>query len=386
MPEQSSDTTVGATTEPAPSSEVVEQSKPAPEPATTSFAEALYRAAREDGHQMGTDVTSKEETPPKPDPDEPEADVTPVEDEEPVAATVETEPPKGLSISDQLDWYKDKGEKPPWFLERISEQSATLAKRTERLEKAERERDEARAEAAKRSGPQPTRDEPFRDVFDQSELEKFENIYRGILRTAIANPNGADGVNLGKNPDGSDNIVDLDAEGMLELRTKADTALTVDIPARKRFLEKFEKQRDDYRAKAEVANAEAFQKYPEFKNPEDPFTKEAASLLKANPNLEAVLGPETLLWLGRALKGKELETNGANGTGTDAAQRILQSARTKIAPTTVKTRSLPERKGADVAGAKKNLEQRGDTESGEALVTSILSQRRGTAKRIESMA
>src|ERR1051325_4167362 len=194
MSEPSSEATV-VSEESAPETTVQEQTQT--QPATTSFAEALKQAAREGGHQLGTDFPPTEEKAPEPEATqtetEPESE-TPVEAEAETQPPAEeqTEPPKGLSISDQLNWYKDHGKEAPWYLGRIAEQSATLAKRTERLEKAEQRAQELEAQLSKQSGPQPTREQPFANVWDRDELKKLENTYEELLKVATLHPNGVE--------------------------------------------------------------------------------------------------------------------------------------------------------------------------------------------------
>lgn len=383
MPAEPADTTVGVSTEAAPET-VPEQTQP--EPATTSFAEALAIAARENGHQLsGTEPPKQEEQSTTTEAEIPGTEPEPESPEgTPPATQPETEPPKGLSIGEQISWYKDHGKEVPWYFPRIAEQSVTIAKRTERLEKAEQRVQELEGMLSKQSGPQPTREQPFANVWDRDELKKLENTYEELLKVATLHPNGVEGVVVGKNKDGSDIVEDWDADKIAEIRYNSDRALRKDIPARRQDLD----QRDRFLVERRKADAVALDKYPEFKDADNPMTQKAITIIKQNPNLEYVLGPEILTWVARALKGEELEAkrNGSNGTVGDAAQRIVQSAGTRIAPSVTKTRSVPDRKGADVASAKQTLEKRGDQESGEALVSSILSQRRGTAKRIEHVA
>ncbi len=365
--------------EAAPEIKGAEQS---PEPATTSFAAALLAAAKAEGHEVGLSDPVKTEAEPEPEEivvgDEPP---TPPEGQDVKEVDPETEPPKGLSIGEQLAWYKDHDQKSPWYLSRIAEQSATLGKRTERLERAEAKVQELQSELQKAQGPQPTQEQPFADVWDKNELVKLENTYEKILEMSIKYPNGVEGVVTGKNPDGSDKTESFDAEQIADMRYKADKALRKDIPNRQKLLE----QRDQLIVATQRSEADALGKYPEFKDPENPMRKEAVELFRANPNLGAVLGPDALLWMARALKGKSLESNGTNGSENDSVNRITQAARTKIAPITTKTRSMPERKGADVAGAKKQLEEKGTMDAAEALVGALLAPRRGTAKKVESL-
>lgn len=382
MPEQSSEATV-VSEESAPETTVQEQTQP--EPATTSFAEALAIAVREGGHQFGgIEPPKQEEQSTTTEAEIPGTEPETGSPERPPATQPETEPPKGLSIVEQISWFKDHGKETPWYLPRIAEQSATLGKRTERLEKAEQRVQELEGMLSKQSGPQPTREQPFANVWDRDELKKLENTYEELLKVATLHPNGVEGVVVGKNKDGSDIVEDWDADKIAEIRYNSDRALRKDIPARRQDLD----QRDRFLVERRKADAIALDKYPEFKDADNPMTQKAITIIKQNPNLEYVLGPEILTWVARALKGEELEAkrNGSSGAVGDAAQRIVQSAGTRIAPSVTKTRSVPDRKGADVASAKQNLEKRGDTESGEALVSSILSQRRGTAKRIEHVA
>lgn len=363
---ETSDTATG-TSEESESAKETEQSRP------VSLAEALLRAAKDEGQDIGDGKLPTVADEPEPE-SETETDEEPEEKEpEPVAAEDETHK---KSIDDQIAEYEKKGEKPPWYLKRISEESAKRRDRTEdaateRLAraKAEEKVQQLEAQLAKTSGPVPTAKEPFADIYDEVGLKKLENQYEEILKFTKKNRDGAEGVKIGEE------VKDLDAEAIADMEYKADKALRKDLPARRQYL--VERSR---------ADAAAMEVYPEFQDPNSDMTKEAIGILRARPELETILGPEVLIWIGNALTGRKalMARNGKAKPVETPAEQIQHASKTKIAPTPTRSRSMFERKGPDIKAAKKTLEERGDNESAEALIGAILERgASGAAKRVE---
>lgn len=382
---------VDATTESDAEPKATEQSKP-DEQRSSQFTADLLRAAQEDGHSIGFEAPKAEtEDEPNPDDEQPEPEAEPAEEPTETEEPAEPEPtaPEGAepaSIDEQIAAYKAKSEKPPWYLVRISEETAKRKERTERAERAEARAQEAESRAkelesqlAGATAPPPTEANPFSDVYDPTQLSKLESQYERILEFAEKNRDGAEDVLVGRNKDGSDIRKDLTPEEIADMRYKADRALRKDIPQRRGYL--------DARAKAD---AQALEIYPDLKDGTSDMTKEAISILRANRNLETVLGPEALIWIGHAIAGRNLylkrngKTDGTAAVRTDAATRIAASAKAKIAPTPTKARAPIERaRGADLAAANRKLEERGDADSAEEVVGLLLSKRGSTAKKLE---
>jgi hypothetical protein len=78
--------------------------------------------------------------------------------------------------------------------------------------------------------------------------------------------------------------------------------------------------------------------------------------------------------------------NGAAKVKSPEAKKIVQAAKTQIAPTPTRSRSFVERgtRSVNVDKAAKKFEQTGDADAAEALVGAIFAQR-GGSKRLEPM-
>lgn len=390
---------VDATTESDATSEATEQSSV--ESPTTSFEAALLKAAAEDGHTLGKADLPEATAEPDIEPEQLEAEHAKALKElgEPELPELPETPPEGKdveekaepevkhgTIAEQVAAYKARGEKPPWELVRILEESTKRRHDREvvipglqtRAEAAEAKAAQLEAQLASTSAPPPTADNPFADVYDPAQLTKFEDTYEKILEFSEKNRDGAENVLVGREPNGTEIRKDLTAEEVADMRYKADRALRKDIPQRRALL-----------AERAKADAVALEIYPELQDSQSDMTKEAIAILKANRQLETVLGPEALIWIGHAIKGRNayLSQNGkTTATRSDAATRIETAARTKIAPTPTKSRSGIERKGSDLAALNKKFEKRGDKEAAEELVGALLQKRGTTAKKLEPIA
>jgi hypothetical protein len=95
-----------------------------------------------------------------------------------------------------------------------------------------------------------------------------------------------------------------------------------------------------------------------------------------------------MIWIGHALAGRAAAVAKLNGNGNGAlkskdANRIVASSKERLAPTTIKNRSLQDRKGSGLAEASKKLEERGDSESAEEFVAQALSKGRSHPREVQ---
>ncbi len=380
MKSQTSDTATGDAEETEPQGKV-EQTK---ESQSISIADSLLELAKAEGHDIGdvpvTPPSATEETQPPEGDDAPEDET--VVDEQPE----ETAPPatEHKSIEAQIAEAKAKGEKPAWYLTRIAEESEKRRRANSDAETLRSDLQAARTEAqqyqqqlAQASAPRPTPNAPLADIYDEPSLRRVEDSYEKILEFAELNRDGATDVVVGRDKDGNPVKQDFTPEEVAQLRLKADRALRRDIPQRRQLLV----------ARAQM-DAQALEIYPELKDAQNPMTQEVLAVLKTNPMVAEVLGPEALIWIGHALKGREafLKSRNGNGTGTartDSAQRIVKAATQKIAPTQPKTRSFTERRsGSDLAQLNQRLEEEGSEEAGLEYLNA-LSSKRGSAKELK---
>ena len=341
---------------------------------TLSFAQQLLASADNEGHDIGEAEVPKA---PEHEPDtEPEDETTPPEgyDVTPPEAA-EKEPT--LSIDEQIAAHRAKGEKPPWYLVRISEESAKRRERTEALERAQSEAQQLRAQLAQASAPRPTASNPFADIYDEPGLQKLEAQYEKVLEFAEKNRDGAEGVLIGTAKDGAEIRRDLTPDEVAEMRYKADKALRKDLPLRRAFLS----QRYDQDRKAIEA-------YPDLAKADTDLCQNVVGTLQRIPQLESVVGPDVAIWIADAFAGRAARLskngNGSNGKTPSTASVIAKSAQTRIAPTKT-SRSIPERKGTDLAAAKKRLEDEGTQEAADAyLEAKWASRSSGGAKPVAS--
>jgi hypothetical protein len=363
-------------------SEATEQTKSTEQ--NLSFAEELLSDAQAEGIDIGDaklpEATAETAAEPETKTEESEPDTEVKAESEEQTAEPETD---DKSIEGQIAKAKAKGVKPEWYYTRLSEEIGKRKERTEDLRKAEARLRDTEAEVQRLQGmvaqssvPAPTTQNPMADIYDEPALQRLEGTYEKILEFAEKNRDGAENVIVGKDKDGNEIRKDFTPDEIAEMRYKADKALRKDIPQRRGYLV----------ARAQ-ADAAAYEIYPEFKDPEATLTQEAISILRATPQLETVLGPEVLLWIGHALKGRQQsmsrngKANGKTPAATTAADKIEKASQTRLAPTATQSRAFIERKGADTKTAAKQLEEKGDTESAEAYLDAVFSQRKGTVKK-----
>ncbi len=338
----------------------------------TSFEDALLKAAVEDGHTIGppkaeTEAEAKPEEPGTETESEPE---TVAESETDDDAETEEEKPSAK---------KDKW--PESASKRVAEETAKRKRANERADKAEALAAQFQAQLTQTVAPRPTEDNPFGDVQDVNALDRLERSYEKTMDLADENPDGAVDVVIGRGTDGKEIRKDFTPEELVILRKKADKAIRKFIPERRTYLQQ--------RA---VADAQALEVYPELKDPDSDFTKAAGYLAQRLLTGEAQKDPTLLVWIGHAVKGyqESLKRNGNTETQVKSpeAKRIVESARTKVAPTPTKTRSFVERRtsSANLEKATKKFEETKTEEAAEEMLAAIFSQRGGGSKRLEPIA
>jgi hypothetical protein len=338
---------------------------------TTNYADTLLALAREDGHSVGLEdppEETEEET------ETTEADVPGVEpkaEEEPVETEEEDK-----EEEEKPEQVKDAGEKLVPLREVLAERDKKK-RANERAEQAEAKAAQLEAALSQSLTPKPTEDDPFRDILDPNQLDRLEASYEKAVELADEYPDGAEGIVVGHKPNGDDITMDFTREKMAETKRKAEKAIRKFIPERRSYLQ----QRS-------VADQQAAQIYPELQDPNSDFTKAVATLAHSLMSGQAMKAPDILVWIGHAVKGYQM-ASGQNGNGSTKvkspeAKKIVEAAKTKIAPTPTRSRSYVERgtRSVNVDKAAKKFEQRGDTDSAEELVGALLSKH-GGSKRLE---
>lgn len=323
-----------------------------------SFQDQLLQTAKEEGHEIGDAPPEAEETP------EAEAPAATEETE----TETETEPKtegvtEGKDAEDEEEEEKPAAKKgdewPDSAKQRVAEETAKRKRANERADKAEALALELQTRLSKVVAPQPTEDDPFRDIQSIPELKKMEKSYEDaidVLDRAIdqAEVDGEAELAIG------DKTQKLTYAQLKEKRRQAEKSVRTFIPERRHYLEE--------RA---IADAQAVEVYPELKDPDSEFTQQCAVLAQRLFNGEAMKSPDVLVWIGHAVKGyrDSLQKNGKAETAMKSpeAERILKSSKQKIAPTPTKTRTLAEsprsRSSSEVAKANKKLEQEGSEEA-----------------------
>lgn len=332
-----------------------------------SFIAQALRAAKEAGHDIGNFKLPEavEEKPVIEPTASADADTETLEQEvQPEDAEVDTD----AAPKEELE--KDK--KVP--LSALLEERQKKSTYKTRAEKAEIRVQELEQAVAKATAPRPTEQNPFSDIYDETGLKDLEASYEDTLRFAETHRDGAQDVLVGQNKDGSEIRRDFTSEEIGDMRYKADRALRKQLPERKQFL----KDR-------QVAIQKAVQTFPDYNNQDSEFFRQAAGVIQNNPNLEQVLGPDTLYHIGVYLKGLALIQNGQNGAaGNDNAKRIVQAAKVKVAPTPTRTTAVSERRSdADLASAQAKFQKSGSAEDAAAyLMQKALKGQQGTVKQV----
>jgi hypothetical protein len=330
---------------------------------STSYGDTLLKLAAEDGYPVGelpkaeetTEPDTLEEVPAT----EPEPEGKPEEEEE--------KPEEQAKL-----W-------PASAKARVAEETARKRRATERAEKAEALAAELQTQLQKVVAIPPTEADPFADIQNPTDLERLERSYEKAIDLADENPDGAIDVLVGKDKDGQEIRRDFTQEELVTMRRKAEKAVRKQIPERRTYLQQ--------RA---MADAQAMETYPELKDPKSEFSQQTAYLIYQVLSGRGMKEPDVAIWAARAVRAyrDELKRNGNDpGVKSTEGKRILQAARQQIAPTTTRTRSIPERRGAvNLDKLNKEFEAKGTPEAAEKLLAAMrLGESRGSSKRLESI-
>jgi hypothetical protein len=243
----------------------------------------------------------------------------------------------------------------------------------------------AQVEAALRDGAgrqgasPPTMRDPLADVMDAAGLARAEEQFEALLEFAEMNPDGADDVFIGRNPDGSEKRMDYTAQDIAKMKVTAEKVLRKGIPAKAQWL-----------AAAGENVRETQKMYPSIFKDGSEESQTAALILNQLPEIQRF--PDFALWIGDAIagrkarlaKGKRPVTRSGKPLSA-AAEAILTQPRVPVAPGTPNGRS-PERRatgagsssGVDKEQARKEFAERGY--SSEALEDFITKSRQAQAR------
>jgi len=362
-------TAPGAPGETVPDEQATEQ-------ADSSFAQTLTGLAADMGYEVG-DVPETEKPAETEESEVPTAEVAEPETETETETEEETEKPP----EDKDEPEKPKGDKLVPLRE-VLEEREKKKRANERADNAEALVQQLQSQLANNVGPRPTEADPFIDVQDTVALDRLERSYDNVLEMADTSPDSLvqHAVEAEKKNSGKDLLESLTPEQIVAMaKRKAEKAIRKQIPERRSYLQQ--------RA---MADQQALTAYPELKESDSEFTKTAAFLAQSLLSGNAMKAPDALVWICRAVKGYQMETqrNGHDTTKVKSpeAKKIVEASRQKIAPTPTRTRSLPERRGtANLEQAAKKVEETGSPEAAEDYVAAVFSQR-GGSKRVESLA
>jgi len=337
------------------------------EQAGSSFQDSLLKDAADMGHSVGPpkdEETESDETPEAETETEVEAEGEQVEGEkeeesEGEEQTEEQEQKEELkpaaehkSIDEQIKEFTEKGEKPPWYLTRISAETRKRQERTEVSKKLFVENQQLKQQLATAAAPRPTSSDPLIDVYTDAQFAQVESMYEQISDLPDLYPDGInEEVTL---PDGS-KVSDVSHETLVKWKRQAEKMLRTGIPDRKKFVQ----------ARYQQDN-EARKIYPELNDEDSGWVQMGQQLIAAVPELTRV--PDCWLWLGRALRGYQLEQAQAAQKKNGAAKKIVEARSQKKAPVLPKSRGFIQRSGADLDAAKKRFAEKGDQESAEAYL------------------
>ena len=346
-----------APVETVPEQGTLEQTKP------QSLQDMLLGVAKDEGY------TVQGEPPAEPVKETPEVEPVhePIPEPEPEEELGEPEP---VAAEDKLVPLRD-----------VVEERAKKRRANERAEKAEAEMVQARNRImeleralVQAAAPKPNRNEPVVDIQDLGILEGFTSEYREIIATdprEAVNEDGTIRCPAGRDANGQRKYQNLEREDFELVQKRAQNALLLDIPERRKFL-----------ADRAIADNEAVKRYPDLTKPDSDFAKTAGYLAYQIVSGRARNEPDLLQWVARAVRGYQLEQK-AIGTGPSGVSRIVESSQTKLAPSAPRTRGIVERKaGADTAKAERELEQRGDQESALAYLTALRTPRPSGARSV----
>ena len=354
--------------DPAASDATEQPAKPTVE-APSPFKSAVIQQMNDEG------LTQEAEQPVEQEPKEP---TQPERKEAPGDASAAPEEPN-KPIEEQIAEAKAKGEKPDWYLTRIADEADKKRRAMTRATEAENQLAEKEAKITDLMSQlgQVSRpilpDNPLSDVHDEASLQKAEKEYERLLEFAERNRGGAWDVTTGRNPDGSRKTESFSAEQITDMKLDAENALRKLIPARRNYLT----------ARTQMDSA-AKQIYEPLQDPNSQWSQEAAAILRIVPELERV--PDVLVWIGHALHRRDefvaslpKDNNGAAEPNNDA-QRIVENAKQRTAPSVPANRGFTQTRDADVETARKRMKAGGGEEATEDFIGATLE--RGRRRRM----
>lgn len=358
-------------------SKETEPEKEATEQETTEseFQDTLLKLAEEEGHAIGDKPPEDKPESISAEPEETEEEVP--EEAEGVPEGTDSETEEEEKPEEELKPAAKKGDEWPTSAKvRVAEETAKRKRANERADKAEAAALALQAQLQKVVAPQPTEDNPFLDINDPSALERLERSYEKAIDLADENPDGAVDVVVGIE-NGQEKRRDFTPEELTVMRRKAEKAVRKFIPERRTYLQQ--------RAQADAAAVEL---YPELKDVDSEFTQVAAIAAQKIFSGQALKEPEILIALGDYARGylSRIKEKSSPSVKTPEAKRILESAKQKIAPTPVRSRSVPERKSSvSLEKADQKVKKEGTREAAEEYLDALWSKKGGSSKRVETV-
>jgi hypothetical protein len=363
------------------------------EQTTPSYESTLFELAKEEGlieTKAQTGEPSKEEIPNPAEPAEEQPSEEAAEEEKPVKASGEIEDSEEEEEAEaEVETEKPAAEEKLVPLREVLDERAKKRRANERAERAEAEiaaREGRIAELeralAQNAGPRPTSDNPLVDVQDHITLDRLERVYEAMeeVDPETVNDDGLVAIPVSIDQSGKLVYQNLEPAQVKLAQKRAERLLRKDIPNRRTYL-----------AQRMQNDAAALEIYPELDK--DQETKQMAQYLAHQViSGQAQVNPELLVWIGHAIRGyKEWSSKqGSNGKPVPEAsdiKKIVESAKTRIAPTAPRTRTTVERKsGADLAKAEQNFLKHKDDEKAQLDYIAALRTQKGQAQRIEPVA
>lgn len=271
----------------------------------------------------------------------------------------ETEEGGHKSIDEQIKALKAAGKPVPWYFNRIQKLTKQRIERDGKIEKITataqalyRENQQLKANPVAASVDQ---SDPLANCFTEQDLVGKQREAEKWLAWCEHNRNGGT-AKIG------DDEVELDSDQVIDLKLGCEKTLREGIPNRRQYIQN-RLQMD----------AKAVEIYPELRDPTSVFRQESDDILRAFPILQKL--PDVRIWIGHAIAGRNAYLAKANGKTKgkqSSTSRIVKSAKTKVAPTTAKTRGfVPRGSSVDKETARKDLQQKGDADSAEKYLEKL---------------
>lgn len=225
--------------------------------------------------------------------------------------------------------------------------------------------------------PTPTPAEPLADIVDPQGLAEAERQAEQMIAFCEEYRDGAEkGTVVGKGADGKEQTLnrDLSPKEITDLKLHYDRILRRAIPQKIAYLQQLP-----------VSFEEAKKICPEMANDSSDEARFGASVIAAFPSIRS--HPEWPVFMAWMLEGRKRDLASRNGDKpqkpvSEAAKKILEAPKIKPAPSTIKTRAVPEQT-LDIETARKNLKEQGSDDAMEAFVAATLAKgNRGQGKEL----